>query len=80
MSDTKPIRITDYRVDRWLNKRTNEAMYGVSVKIAGKRGWIRVAEDSKAVIYENRVEAENYISDMKAERDAAGYKIKAAAA
>ena len=75
MTDTKPIRITSYRVDPWLNKATNDAMWGVSVKIAGYRDWTRVAEDGKAVIFENRVEAENYIADMKAERDVAGYKI-----
>lgn len=79
MSAKKPIRITSYRVDLWLNKATNETMYGVSVKIEGVKGWVRVASDNKAVILDTRTEAEAYISSMKAERDARGFKITKAA-
>lgn len=75
MSVKKPIRITKYRVDLWLNKATNEAMYGVSVKIDGTKGWVRVASDGKAIIRDTTAEAQTYISEMKSERDASGYKI-----
>lgn len=74
----KPIRITKYRVDRWLNKTTNETLYGVSVKIANVAGWVRVACDSKAAIKDTLAEAEQYIADMKAERDSLGFKRAAA--
>lgn len=80
MSTKKPVRITSYRVDLWLNKVTNETMYGVSVKIEGVKGWVRVASDSKAVILDNRSEADAYIAEMKSERDARGLKIAKVAA
>lgn len=72
---TTPIRITDYRVDPWLNQKTNESMYGVSVKIDGVRKWMRVIDDGKAVIFDKRKEADAYIVDMKSQRDAQGLKI-----
>lgn len=71
----KPIRITGYRVDTWLNKATNEAMYGVSVKIEGTKGWVRVAQDGAAVIRDTKTSAETYIAGMKRERDLMGFKI-----
>lgn len=72
---SKPIQITRYRVDLWLNKATNETMYGVSVKIVGERKWVRVADGGDAVIRNTRAEAETYIANMKAERDPQGYKV-----
>ena len=68
------VQITNYRVDRWLNTKTNEELYGVSVKITGQRGWIRVADDGKAVIIESIDEARAFIEKMKHERDLDGFK------
>lgn len=70
----KPIRVMSYRVDLWLNKATNETLYGVSVKIEGVHGWVRVAEDNKAVILNTRTAVDVYITKMKAERDERGFK------
>lgn len=70
------VRITHYRTDRWLNKASNETMYGVSVRVAGVSGWIRVADDGVAVIKDFEFEANAYIAGMKAERDLDGYKLE----
>jgi predicted transcriptional regulator len=75
---TRRTQLIDYRVDRWLNKVSNEAMYGVSVKVAGHHGWIRVAENGNAVIKDFESEAISYIAKMKSERDADGYTRAAA--
>lgn len=74
MVTTAKIQILDYRVDRWLNKKTNETLYGVSVKIKGQRGWIRVCNDKAAVIVATIKEAEAEIADMKSRRDADGFR------
>ena len=74
MIGKKPIRITKYRVDTWLNTITSEPLYGVSVKIEGLKGWVRVSNQRKAVILDTVVEAKAYIASMKAERDESGFK------
>lgn len=79
MSTKKPLRITAYRVDQWLHKGTNDTLYGVSVKIEGLKGWIRVASNSVAVILDTRTEAEAYIASMKTERDERGFRMEKAA-
>jgi hypothetical protein len=68
------VQITGYRVDRWLNTKTNEELFGVSVSVAGRKGWIRVADDGQAVIVESIEEARDYIEKMKSERDSEGFK------
>lgn len=67
------VQIKKYRVDMWLNTKTNEALFGVSVNVVGK-GWMRVCDGRKAIILENKVEAEDYIEKMKSERDSDGFK------
>lgn len=68
------VQIVGYRVSRWLNQKTNEAMYGVEVRLKGRRDWIGVAEGSKAVLFDHKTQAEQYIVGMKAERDKDGFK------
>lgn len=70
-----PICITRYRVDTWLNKTNNQAMYGIGVRIEGLKGWARVSCDNIAVIRNTKAEAQAYILAMKAERDKQGYKL-----
>lgn len=67
------VQIKKYRVDRWLNTKTNEELFGVSVNVVG-RGWMRVCDDSKAVILETMTAAREYIESMKLERDEHGFK------
>jgi hypothetical protein len=71
----KPLRITKYRVDRWLNKVNNQTLYGVSVKVEGIKGYCRVSQDNVAIIKNTLAEAESYIVQMKSERDAQGFRI-----
>lgn len=75
MTANKPIQIIDYRVDRWLNRKSNETLYGVSVKIKGEGGWIRVCNDNAAVIVQTERLAEKEIAEMKSQRDKDGFKL-----
>lgn len=70
----KPIQIIRYEITVWLNKTTNEPMYGIRVHVTGQ-GWCGVAVDGKPVFRYSRTEARKYIAGMKKERDKSGYKI-----
>jgi hypothetical protein len=72
---TKRVQITKYEVTTWLNKLTNEPIYGVRVRVTGQ-GWCGVAVDGKPVFRYSRKEARDYIVGMKKERDKDGFRIK----
>ena len=73
------LQVVGYRIHRWLSHLTNSAMYGVQVKIGGKRGWINVCDGKDNCIRPTMAEAQKIIDEMKAERDADGWKIKVTA-
>lgn len=66
MGQYQPLRISRYRVTCWLNKQTNQPMFGVKCKIGNI--WADLAIDGKPFFAATEKGARDKITEMKAER------------
>lgn len=68
------VQISKYKRTTWINKETNEPIYGVKVFVVG-HGWADVATDGVPDLYTKKKDADAQIERMKAERDRSGWKL-----
>lgn len=68
------MKITRYKVTTWLDKITNEPMYGIKLFVDGK-GWHDFAENGKAVLSYSRETIEQRIKELKADREKTGFHV-----
>lgn len=77
MKTTGRIQILDYRTEKYVSKPGRFKVWGIGLKLRVGNGdivWVPVYFGDTLVTFTRRDKANEYIEEMKSERDEKGYK------
>jgi hypothetical protein len=58
------MKVTGYKIDRWINTETLKPMFGIKAKVGRK--WFHLSEQRQALIFDDMKSAENKITLLNA--------------